>query len=138
MGATYTDNQVPIGSIVASITSAPPSTAVVIANAVFDDVTLNLPGKVVERTDEVGKDNGWALIATTLTAGLPVTGTGTVQVPTATASNQLGGKAFAYAFDGSSTATSKFVITDTGIPFAKDGYYKVNVSFRLSRTPATA
>jgi hypothetical protein len=138
MGATYTDNQVPIGSIVASITSAPPSTAVVISNAVFDDVSLNLPGRVIERSDEVGKDNGWALIATTITAGLPVTGSATIQVPTATASNQLGGKSFAYAFDGSSTATSKFVITETGIPFAKDGYFKVTCQFRLSRTPATA
>lgn len=138
MAASYTDNQVPIGSIVATITSAPPSTAVFIANAVFDDVSLSLPGKVVERTDEMGRDNGWALIATTITAGLPVTGSGTVQVPTATASNQLGGKAFSYAFDGSSTATAKFVITETSIPFAKDGYYKVNCQFRLSRTPATA
>jgi len=138
MSVTYTDNQVPIGSIVATITSAPPSTAAVITNAVFDDVTLNLPGKVVERTNEIGQDNGWALIATTLASGLPVNGTGTVQVPTAATSNQLGGKAFAYAFDGSSTATSKFVITDTSIPYAKDGYYKVNVTFRLSRTPATA
>lgn len=138
MGATYTDNQIPIGSIVATITSAPPATAAVVSNAVWDDFNINLPEGLIVREDEVGKENGWALIATTLASGKHVTATGTVQVKTSSTTNQLSGHAISYAFVPGSTATSTFIIGQTGIPYSKDGYWKVNCTLHLSRTPPTA
>jgi len=142
MPATWTDNSIGIGSIVVTIASGnPTSSAAVLTNAVFDDFTLNMPGIVVQRTDQIGKDNGWALIANKLSTagGPPVEGTGTLQIPTSTSTNQIAGNWFSYAFDPSATAsTACFVITNIGIPWAKDGYYKVNVTCKLSRTPPTA
>lgn len=138
MSVTYTDNSIGVGSIVATIYSGTGAGTPVITNAVFDDVTINMPGKVVERTDEVGKDNGWTLVANSLEAGPPVTGTATIQIPTSTTTNSLSGCWFKYAFNPSSTATAQFVICDVTDPRSKDGYYKANVTLRLSRTPPTA
>lgn len=135
---SYSDNAVPIGSKVASIKAGGGVGATIITNAVFDDISLNMPATIVSRLDEIGKENGWTMIANTLVSGPPVTGSGTVQVPTSTSSNQLSGCGFDVNIDPSSTATVRLVITDNGIPFARDGYYKVNVGLKLSRTPATA
>lgn len=136
---TYTDNQVPIGSIVATLYTGGGSGSSYLANAVFDDVTINLPGKVVERTNEIGQDNGWTLVANTInSAGPPVTGTATIQIPTTVSGNSLSGKWFKYAFDPSSTAQAQMVICDVTDPRSKDGYFKCNVTLRLSRTPPTA
>lgn len=142
MPVTWTDNSIGVGSIVATLYSGNPTASTAyITNAVFDDVTLNMPGKVVERTDQIGKDNGWTLVANSLSTagGPPITGTGTVQLATSATGNQLPGKWFGYAFDPATTGTTAcYVITDATDPRSKDGYWKVNVSFRLSRTPPTA
>jgi hypothetical protein len=139
---TWTDNSIGAGSIVATINSGNPTASTAyISSAVFDDVTLNMPGIVIQRTDEVGKDNGFALIANSLSTagGPPVTGTATVQIPTSTSGNQLCGKWFGYDFDTSTGgSTACFVITSATDVRGKDGYWKVNIGFQLSRTPPTA
>ena len=136
--SNYLDNNIGFGSIVADLKSGVGSGTSVFSSAVFDDVTLNMPGRVIERTDQVGQDNGWTLVPNAFTAGPPVTGTATIQIPTSVTRNTLSGCWFKYAFDGSSTAQQQMVITDCSIPYSKDGYFKVNVSLRLSRTPPTA
>ena len=136
--STYVDNNIGFGSIVVDLKTGGGAGTSLLSSVVFDDFTVDMPGNIVQRTNETGQDNGWVAVLNSFTAGPPVTATGTAQVPTATSTNQLNGSWFKKALDPSSTATACFVVVSTGVPFAKDGYYKVNCQLKLSRNPPTA
>jgi hypothetical protein len=132
---TYTDNQVPIGSRVETLKSGGGSGST-IGVYVFENITLDRPSQIVERKDEIGQDNGWALVK-----NVACTGSGVCQIATAATQRPAPGMWFSDSFDGSTAASSaaeQWVITSVGQPFAHDGYFKANVNLRLSRVPPTA
>jgi hypothetical protein len=133
MGVTYTDNQVPIGSRVETIKRGV-SAGTTVGVYVFENITLDRPSGVVERVNEIGEDNGWALVNKK-----PCTGSAVLQIPTSTAPIPHGGDWFSDQFDGSTAGSAEqWVLVNIGQPFEHSGYYKCNVTLRLSRTPPTS
>lgn len=133
MTATYTDNGVPYGSRVEAVKSGV-GAGTAIGSYVLENITLQRPSLVVERRDQVGKDNGWAL-----EKGVPNTGSCVVQIATATTQVPAPGMWFSDTFDGSTAgAAEQWVFTEVGQVFESQGYFKANASIRLSRTPPTS
>ena len=130
---TFADNQMPAFSRVLDIKYGVGAGTTRLASAVFEDINLTYESAIVERKDEIGKENGWTLVATG-----KGTGTATIQIPTSAAVWPRNGDWISDAFDGSSTATETWVIHTPSKPFRFDSYYKVNVQLRLSNHPATA
>lgn len=132
MPPTYTDNQVPIGSRVEAIKRGV-GAGTDVGSYVFESLSLDRPSTVVTRKDQIGKENGWALVD-----GVGCTGSGVIQIATAATQIPRNGDWFKDAFDGSSTAQEQWVITKIGQPFAHDAYFKCNVDLKLSSAPPTA
>lgn len=130
--ATYTDNQIPIGSKAETLYSGG-GEGTGKGTYVFENITLDRPSQIVERKDEIGQENGWALVQ-----AVANTGSGTIQIATSATAIPAAGWWFKDAFDGSTTAQEQWVLTSIGQQFAHDGYFKANVNLKLSRTPPTA
>lgn len=120
MSVPFQDNAAPYGS--SRVTSKAGAVTYVAENIVF-----NFPTLKVERKDQLGAPNGFALIK-----GQP-TGTCTLQMTTtSTAFPALGDLLETWA-DLPATGPynvnpGAWVISDMGVPFEQLGYYKVNVS----------
>jgi hypothetical protein len=131
MPANYIDNQVPYGAFAADLKSGPQLTATtVIAAAVFENFTPNRPSNKINRPNEIGGPNGFAIVAT------QETGSGTIQWPTTATTSPKIGHWFQYTFDGANGAAAEtWVITDTSEPREMNGYFKSNITCQLAHTP---
>ena len=132
----WVDNQVPIGSAVETVYSGRSGTWASIGSYVFENITLDRPAKTVDRTNEIGQDNGWVLVRKVISTGSAV-----MQISTAATNVPRAGDYFQDVFTGGtadSSAPETWVLTSVGQPFSHDTYFKVNVNLRLSRSPATA
>jgi hypothetical protein len=111
----YVSNSIPIGSVLETLGNG--------TNYVFENLTINRPTKVIQRVDNMGRDNGWALVK-----GQPCTATAVLQVPSVAAIPALG-VSFTDTLTG--TTSEKWVITAVDQPVSHDTYFKVNVSLKL-------
>ena len=102
-----------------------------LASAVFEDINLTYESVVVERKDEIGKENGWAMVATG-----KGTGSATIQIPLSTSNRPQNGDYIVDTF--STSAPEQWVIHSPSHPYRFDSYYKVNVQLKLSKNPPTA
>lgn len=117
----YNSGNVPFGSRVEEIFDR---TGASLGNYVFENINLTRPGKVLERPDEIGSDNGWTLVRSFNV------GTAVLQIATAaTTPPDLG----SYFTDDFGYGDQRWVIVDISPPFEMQGYYKQNVNIRLDR-----
>lgn len=131
---SYNDNAVQYGSITADIKKnalgGPYTTAAATAVGTFvlENVTLNRPSKVVERSNEVGAPNGWAA------QNAQVGGSCVVQMGAAGTNWPRNGNWFEHTFD-TEIGVERFVLLDCGQPFEQQGYYKVNATLKRAHFP---
>jgi len=132
MSAFKNDGTVQYGSAViaiGAITPGNPPTVGSTTNYVADNITINRPGKTIERTNEIDEPSGQVSYA-----GF-VTGSATLQLATASTLAPFHGKGFSLnsKFDPDNDADSDaevFYIDSVDQPFAKDAETKVNITFR--------
>jgi hypothetical protein len=119
---SYVDSAVPFGSRTEEIVrdGSP------LGTYICETISIQRPGKVGERFNEIGEPNGWWVVN-----GFP-TGTAVVQIPTADADYPRKGD---YFEDDFGEGDERWVIVDTTQPFGMNDYYKMNVTIRLSPNP---
>lgn len=128
----YVDNQMPYGSRVETIKRGG-GAGTAVGVYVFDNIQPDSPSRVIERTNEIGRPSGFAIVPSF------VTGSGTLQLATAAQPVPKIGDWFNDQFDESTAGTTaNYVLEHVGQPFTKDGYRVCNVTFRLSENPPTA
>lgn len=128
----YNDNNVPfaIPNGPQTVKRGGTSTATTIGIFIFENLTLNAPGKVGERPDPIGAPNGWWLVR-----GFP-TASGVMQLATTPTPRPDLGDWFQNQFDGSPSGVSEtWVIVDRSDPYEISGYYKANVTLRKAFNP---
>jgi hypothetical protein len=91
---------------------------------VLEDINLTYPTKTIERPNQIGEPNGFAVVA-----GLP-TGTAVVQIPNSSSNQPHLGDTFTDTFSGSSNET--WVVTQIGAPIQYGSYRKVNVNLTMA------
>lgn len=130
MSAFKNDGTVQYGSKVLSIGTL--ATGPVINSGVSyvaDNITVNRPGKTIERTNEIDEPSGQVSYK-----GF-VTGTATLQIATGSTLIPEHGQAFILTiFDGDGTPSANvieaFYIDSVDQPYEKSGETKVNITFR--------
>ena len=127
----FNDGGVPYGSFIADIkrgSSAAPT--IIITAGVVENFTPTRPGVVVNRPDQVGGPNGFVVGAIA-----QQTGSGVLQIPTATTESPKIGDWFQYIFDGKTGALPEtWVIVNISEPREALGYWKQNISCQLSKS----
>lgn len=132
MSAFYNDGTVQYGSdvlAIGTITPGNPPTVGSTTNYVADNITINRPGKVIERTNEIDEPSGQVIY------GGFVTGSATLQLATGSTLQPFHGKGFSLnsKFDPDHDADSDaevFVIDSVDLAKDKAAETKVNITFR--------
>jgi len=129
MSAFKNDNTVQYGSRVLSIGTFVPGGSPSISSAtsyVADNITLNRPGKTIERTNQIDEPSGQVSYV-----GF-VTGSAQVQMATASVDTPAQGEAFLLQVLrlAGSAVDEWFYIDSVDQPLVKDGETKVPITFR--------
>jgi hypothetical protein len=119
MADTYVDNQVPFGSIVATINGH---------DYEFESFTPKYPTRKIEREDHIGVPNGFVLVRGFVTA------TATVQLDTSATARLTVGDTFTIDYG---RGDQLWVIGEADDPLAQKDYWKQNVTIHLSTNPPT-
>jgi hypothetical protein len=131
----YNDNAVPFGSRVETLKRGGTSNFTEIGEFVFENISLTLPSKIIERPNQIGEPNGWVA-----TNGFG-TGTAVLQIATESTEYPRRGDWFEDTFNievDEPGIGSHWVIVEMTAPFEMGGYHKCNVSLRHSiNAPAT-
>ncbi|MDB6022932.1 MAG: hypothetical protein JWQ04_2789 [Pedosphaera sp.] len=117
----YNDGGVPYGSF--SITTWMRKTVALTGAYILENFNVKRPTKVVERPDQIGGPNGFALVNAQETA------TGVSQVATSNTNRLQRGDFFTLTVDANIGA-EKWVIQDLDDPYEMNGYYKQNLTLR--------
>jgi len=128
----YVDGAIPFGVFTVDLKrGVGAGTAVV--TCVCESFNLTKPGNVINRPNEIGGPNGWAVVAGQETA------TGVLQIATSTTETPKIGDWFSRIMDRKAASTAEtWVITNTSEPFEMNGYAKVSCNFQQSHAhPAT-
>lgn len=132
MSAFRNDGTVQYGShvlAIGTVTAGNPPTVTGTTNYVADNITINRPGKTIERTNEIDEPSGQ------VSYGGFVTGSATLQLATASTLVPKLGQGFSLntGFDPDADGDSDaevFYIDSIDQPFSKDSERKVNITFR--------
>ena len=122
----YSDGAIPAGGFLVDLkTGVGAGTAV--GTYLCESFDVSRPGNVVNRPSEVGGPNGWAV------SNAQETGTGVLQIATATTETPKIGMWFSKTFDRKAASSAEtWVITSVSEPLEMNGYAKVNCSFQRS------
>lgn len=120
----FNDNSIPYGSfIIPSILRGQTGPVSVLTNAIMENFTVQRPTKEVERTDQIGGPNGFALVNAQESA------TGVIQIATSVSNNPQRGDYFTLTVDAAIGA-EKWVIKEISQPYEMNGYWKQNVQLK--------
>lgn len=127
----YLDSAIPYGGRIVSVKSGGGAGSA-IGSYKAESITINRPTKTVERPDEVGGPNGFAVV------NAQETGSCVLQID-AGAECPKNGYWFSETFDLKSGASAEtWVINSVGQPFEMQGYFKVNCNLIRAHNPPTA
>lgn len=116
-GEQYNDGAVPYGSFTVSLHRV----AATLGTYILENFTVNRPTKKVERPNQIGGPNGFALV------GAQETSSAVLQIATSATVAPNNGDFFTLTVD-STVGAEKWVIETTGQPFEMNGYYKQNIT----------
>lgn len=111
----YNDNNVPHGGFIANFNNA--------GFLKVESFRPSIPGKVINRPDEVGSPNGWAGVTDQETA------TGTVQIPTSAGNGVRLGDFFV---DTVARHSYKWAVVGIDEEYESGNYWKSQVRFQRS------
>ena len=95
----------------------------------LENITLNRPGRVINRPDHLGAPNGWVLEED------QETGSAVIQIAALDLTKDYPAIGWYFEEDfGATDSSERWVITNVGQVYDMNGYFKANIDLQLDRS----